>query len=103
MGWGRMLLLGDIGQQLDIEEQKEEIKALRARLTSVSPGATASTRQKLARLEEENDRLRLYLATLIRYLIGKQVVDREEFGKLVDAVDIEDGSPNGGYKGKLVK
>ena len=29
MGWGRMFLLGDVGQQLDIQEQREELRRLR--------------------------------------------------------------------------
>jgi ATP-dependent protease ClpP protease subunit len=32
MGWGRWFLLGDWGQQMDIQEQKQEIEELRQQL-----------------------------------------------------------------------
>jgi hypothetical protein len=32
MGWGRFLLLGDLGQQLDLSEQRREMSDLRAEL-----------------------------------------------------------------------
>ena len=36
MGWGRMLLLGNLGQQLDIEEQRREIQDLRSRVLELT-------------------------------------------------------------------
>jgi hypothetical protein len=32
MGWGRFLLLGDLGQQLDLSDQRREMRDLRAEL-----------------------------------------------------------------------
>ena len=40
MGWGRMLLLGNLGQQLDIEDQRREIQQLRSRVRSESRQST---------------------------------------------------------------
>ena len=76
MGWGRMLLLGDLGQQLDLQDQKQEIESLRRELRSASAGRTNSgVERRVARLEQENDELRLYLAALIRHLTAKRIVD----------------------------
>jgi len=52
--------------------------------------------------EKENDELRLYLASLVRSLGSKGVLQRNEFRDLVDAVDAEDGDANGAYEGNIV-
>jgi len=33
MGWMRFLFLGDVGQQMDLDVQAEELRVLRVRLT----------------------------------------------------------------------
>ena len=99
MGWGRMFLLGDWGQQMDIEDHREEIQRMRRR----SRRSQSEFKNRLATLERENDELRLYLAALIRHLGGKGVLDRAEFTAIVDAVDIEDGEADGGYDGEIVR
>jgi len=100
MGWGRFFLLGDLGQQLDLADQKNEIDSLRAELqrSRASAGGGAAD---IARLQAENDELRLYLAAVVRLLISKGVVSREEMKQVVDAVDAEDGVRDGRYKGKV--
>jgi hypothetical protein len=102
MGWGRMLLLGDWGQQMDIQDQQNEIANLRQEVAMMSGGRdNVDTSQRIAQLERENDELRLYLAALVRYLGIKGVVQKEEFRRLIDAVDAEDGLSDGGYKGQI--
>ena len=101
MGWGRMLLLGDPGQQLDIEEQRREMQSLRDRIRSESHEAAQSVERRLDVLERQSDETRLYLAALVRYLVGRGVVDAEEFARLVDEVDAADGSADGRYRGDL--
>lgn len=103
MGWGRMLLLGDLGQQLDLQDQKQEIESLRRELRSASAGRTNSgVDRRVARLEQENDELRLYLAALIRHLTAKGVVDAANLREIVQAVDAEDGQVDGGYEGEIL-
>jgi hypothetical protein len=100
MGWGRYFLLGNLGQQLDLQDQKSEIDNLRDELQrsrAYSGGSVADIRQ----LQAENDELRLYLAAVVRLLISKGVVSREEMKQVVDAVDAEDGVRDGKYKGKV--
>ncbi len=101
MGWGRMLLLGNLGQQLDIEDQRREIQELRGKVRSESRGATRDIELRLDILERQSDEMKLYLAALVRYLAAKGQIDLREFEKLVDEIDAEDGSTDGRYKGNL--
>jgi len=103
MGWGRMLLLGNWGQQMDIEDQKQEIEELRQRLETGPEAQDATVKSRLSQLEKENTELRLYLASLIKYLGHEGVLRQDEFRTLVEAVDIEDGSLDGGYKGRIME
>jgi hypothetical protein len=99
-----MLLLGDWGQQMDIHDQRREIQALRRQVrSSSSRRATTELSRRVAELESENDELRLYLASLVRYLGNKGVLDKAEFTALVDAVDAEDGTADGGYEGQITR
>ena len=98
MGWGRFLF--EVSQQLDLANQKNQINDLRKELSRnrAAPGGPAAD---LASLQAENDELRLYLAAVVRLLISKGVVSREEMKQVVDAVDAEDGVRDGKYKGKV--
>ena len=102
MGWGRMLLLGDWGQQLDIQDQRREIDELRKQLRTGTGESNATLEHRVYQLERENSELRLYLASLIKYLGHKGVLRKDEFRTIVDAVDAEDGAEDGGYRGKIV-
>jgi hypothetical protein len=99
-----MLLLGNWGQQMDIEDHRREIAALREQVrSSAGNRATADLSRRMDEIERENDVLRLYLAALVRYLGAKRLLKKEEFAALVDAVDAEDGTRDGGYEGKIVR
>ncbi|MCX7006315.1 MAG: hypothetical protein NTY53_03545 [Kiritimatiellaeota bacterium] len=100
MGWGRYLLLGDLGQQLDLSDQKEEIAQLREELQR-SRSAGAAPTGEIARLQAENDELRLYLAALVRLLVTKGVVTPGEIKQCVDAIDSADGARDGRYSGPI--
>jgi len=102
MGWGRMLLLGNWGQQMDIEDQKLEIEDLKRQVTALDQGRdSADLTERVARLEKENGELRLYLASLIRYLGHKGILRQGEFRTLLATVDGEDGNNDGSYRGEL--
>jgi multidrug resistance efflux pump len=99
MGWGRFLLLGNLGQQLDLSEQRREVDDLRDELRRMRRSdANATT---LAELRAENDELRLYLTALMRLLAAKGVVTREELEQIVAAIDAEDGERDGGRRGPV--
>jgi Tfp pilus assembly protein PilO len=99
MGWGRFLLLGNLGQQLDLSDQQREMDDLRDELRRMRRSdANATT---LAELRAENDELRLYLTALMRLLAAKGVVTREELEQIVAAIDAEDGESDGGRRGSV--
>ena len=103
MGWGRMLLLGNWGQQMDIEDQRREIEELRQQMQTGASTGDATLNNRVIQLEKENGELRLYLASLIRYLGHKGVLRQDDFRQLVEAVDREDGSTDGGYRSGILK
>lgn len=100
MGWGRMLLLGNVGQQLDIGDVQDEL----ARITSYLQAGSQFDRQTadaLKRLAKENAELKLYLAAVIRLLASKGVVTPAELTAIVETIDRSDGQTDGGYTGSL--
>ena len=99
MGWGRFLLLGDLGQQLDLSDQRREMRDLRAELRRTQGSQADAT--TLAELRAENDELRLYLTALMRLLATKGVVTREELEQIVAAIDAEEGESDGGRRGPV--
>jgi hypothetical protein len=99
MGWGRYLLLGDLGQQLDLSDQKREMEDLRDELRR-SRVSSVDTND-IAHLRAENDELRLYLAALVRLLTSKGVVTREELENIVAIVDADDGRSDGRFRGPI--
>jgi len=103
MGWGRMLLLGDWGQQMDLEDQKREIESLRREMRHASSDrGDIDLNNRVKQLERDNDELRLYLASLVRYLGNKGILQKEEFQTLVEAIDAEDGKSDGVLDGDIV-
>jgi hypothetical protein len=101
MGWGRTLLLGDIGNRLDIEDTEREIAKLSRKIFKVSV-TEMSQDQKIETLLKENAELKLYLVSVIRLLTAKGTLSREELKTMVEAVDAEDGSSDGKYEGSVV-
>jgi len=96
MGWGRTLLLGDVGNRLDIEETERDISRMREDIRR-SKKIDLTQDQRIASLENENAVLKLYLASSIRLLIKKGLVTTDEIRKMVEAVDGEDGIADGKY------
>lgn len=90
MGWLRYLFLGDIGQQLDLSEQRDEIADLRASLTN-----SRAKERTLDRLAAENDHLKLTLYALIRLLEQRRLISDAELDVMIDRIDAEDGRSDG--------
>jgi hypothetical protein len=102
MGWGRLFLFGNIGQQLDIQDLQDEIQNLRDESFNPHSAENSQTTERdIVRLKKENQELRLYLVVLVRSLIAKGIVTREEIEKMVAIIDAEDGCVDGGYKGSI--
>jgi len=100
MGWGRMLLLGNLGQQLDINDTQAALQSLASQLQA-GQRVDRNVTQRLDELSRENAELKLYLAALVRLLSTKQVITREELTAIVDAIDRADGSADGQMQGPL--
>ncbi|HHD56959.1 MAG TPA: hypothetical protein ENK89_04700 [Desulfobulbaceae bacterium] len=100
MGWGRTLLLGDIGNRLDIEDTELEIANLRRDIQGTIR-KEMSQDKKLSGLISENLELKLYLASVIRLLVTKEVISKSELKAVVDQIDLEDGSHDGKYNGNI--
>jgi hypothetical protein len=102
MGWLKYMLLGDLGQQLDINEQRAEMDSLRDELRRARAYAPSSQPQgDTRRLREEIDELRLYVAALTRLLISNNVVDKAELERVVNEIDASDGESDGKYDGEI--
>jgi hypothetical protein len=81
-----MLLLGNVGQQLDIGDLERTINDMH--------GAVADNEQvdeqqarSIEQLQRENRELKLYLATLVKLLVGKGVLRPEEVEVAVQAIE----------------
>jgi hypothetical protein len=100
MGWGRTLLLGDIGNRLDIADTERDIKRLKRRLSKTAR-KDMSQDQQIAQLVAENTEIKLYLASLIRLMTAKGSISADELDAMVATVDAEDGAVDGSYDGKI--
>ena len=100
MGWGRTLLLGDIGNRLDIADTEREIAQLKREI-NVTLGIEMSQNEKIDALLSENAELKLYIASLIRLLKAKGVISTAELTKVVNTIDAEDGTADGKNTGSI--
>ena len=86
MGWMRTILLGDIGNRLDIEDAEKGIRALRLSL-SKAKRTTRSNEERIANLEEENEQLELLITMLLRRLQEKNLFNGDEIRSLTEIID----------------
>lgn len=101
MGWGRTLFLGDVGNRLDISDCEEDIRILKQSLMQIHQEEQNIDSELLA-LQRENDHLKLYLASITRLLISKNLLSKEEIEKMVDIIDAEDGAMDGKARGEVL-
>ena len=86
MGWGRTLLLGDIGNRLDIEDTERDIEAIKRRLDRKG-NVDREQDLALSELAREHEELKLYLSSLLRLLVSKNVLTQEELTTFVERID----------------
>ncbi|MGE0141989.1 MAG: hypothetical protein AB7I19_02915 [Planctomycetota bacterium] len=91
MGWLRFFLLGDFGQQLDIHDQKDHLRAMSR---SQSRARVAVTR-KVADLTQRVDALERIVGQLGRLLVARGVLTEAQLDAVVDEVA---ESPDSGSK-----
>lgn len=100
MGWGRMLLLGDLGQQLDIHDTRAALAQIQDQLRATGQFDHEVSR-RLDRLTAENAELKLYLAAIVRLLVTKGMIGNRELREIVDQIDRSDGRADGQFSGEL--
>ena len=88
MGWMRTLLLGDIGNRLDIADTEQDISVIRGKLRQ-KRRIDASQDRAIAPLQKENEQLELCLGVLFNLLEQKKVITSKEVSRLVDLIDDE--------------
>jgi hypothetical protein len=86
MGWGRMMLLGNVGQQLDIGDLGNAIDQMRGDMAQKGQ-VDREQGFDIERLKRENHEIKLYVATLVRLLVSKGVLKPEEVDATVSAVE----------------
>ena len=85
MGWKRFLLLGALGQQLDINQQRAYLEELSAQQSL----ANTTLESQIAALHWENNELKLFLSAVLRLLVAKGLTTGEELQQLVASIDRE--------------
>ena len=86
MGWGRMLLLGNVGQQLDIGDVQNAVNEMQGAFLD-NQRIDLDQAKSIAALKRENQELKLYLATITRLLVSKGVIKPEEVQTIVKAIE----------------
>lgn len=94
MGWLKHILLGDLGQSLDIQETAGAVEAQRAAMDR-QVHRLGLRQQELAAIQARTEKLHLALTALSRYLISKGVIDPAELEAYLQQVDGEDGVKDG--------
>jgi hypothetical protein len=85
MGWMRTLFMGDIGQNLEIEELQQRLDQMRDEKT---PAARTQEKQ-IEALQEETHQLRVRLAVLIKLLVAKNLLTAQEIASMIAALEPE--------------
>jgi hypothetical protein len=87
-----MLLLGNVGQQLDIEDIEDDMVRLRARITSQQT-TDRSQDEALITLRREVTDLKLVVGELARLLVATGALPAEAVERLVRGVDRTSATP----------
>lgn len=80
------MLLGNVGQQLDIQDVERAVGELQAALRETDR-LDRRQEQGIDDLRKENHELKLYLATLVKLLVAKGVIRQEEVDAAVQAIE----------------
>ena len=89
MGWGRTLLLGDVGNRLDIGDCEREVASLRDNLRR-NLQTDVDQEREIRELRNEVDELKLCVTSLTRLLTAKGIVDGEDLQRLARVIDDDD-------------
>ncbi|MEL6712511.1 MAG: hypothetical protein AAFP86_01975 [Planctomycetota bacterium] len=82
----RTLLLGDIGNRLDIEDTERDIERLRRESRSQAR-TDAAQDERIAALEAQIHSLHLVVGGLSRLLVTRGVLSRDEVERVAEAIE----------------
>ena len=94
MGWMRTLLLGDIGNRLDIADTERNIEQLR-RDQQMSSRILNTKERTISSLLNDLAKQKLAIQALTRFLVEKDLISEDEFDDFIAEVDAEDGVLDG--------
>lgn len=94
MGWMRTLLLGDIGNRLDIADTEREISAVRA-AHAKSVSNLQRSKGQIEAMRDEIGRQKLAIQALARFLVNREIISATELADFIREVDAEDGVVDG--------
>lgn len=89
MGWARLLLLGNVGQQMDLDVHDVELGRLRQQ-AAARRRAFERVDHQVDELRQENEQLRLALAGLVRLLVSRNVLTNGDVAQIVGLVESSD-------------
>ncbi|MEP4079524.1 hypothetical protein [Haloferula sp.] len=90
----RTILLGDVGNRLDIADTEREIKSLKQQQRN-SRATLAGKDHKILNLQAELSRQKLAIQALSRFLVAKGIIQQDELDDFISEVDAEDGELDG--------
>jgi hypothetical protein len=86
MGWARLLLLGNVGQQMDLDVHDVELGRLKEQAVARRRAFERIDHQVDA-VRQENEQLRLALARVVRLLVTKNVLNDDDVAQIVGLVE----------------
>ncbi len=102
MGWAHALLLEGVDSLLSIRDQARQLRDQQSEdLTESMTKEVLAT--QVRKLTLDNAELRLYMAAVVRLLIHKNVLSRDEVKEVIDMIDASDGQADGNYDGQILK
>jgi hypothetical protein len=87
MGWMRTLFMGDMAQNLEIQDLQQRLDRMRN-----EPPAAGAQAKQIATLREETHGLKVRLAVLIKLLVAKNVLTAQEIASMIAALEPEEAT-----------
>ncbi|MEM6883754.1 MAG: hypothetical protein AAF571_01890 [Verrucomicrobiota bacterium] len=85
---------------MDIEDCEQDIRRIKKELRG-GYRKDMSQDRRIQKLTQENDELKLYLAGLIHLLTSNGTITADDYAKVVEAIDAEDGTVDEKFGGTL--
>lgn len=94
MGWLSHILLGDLGQSVDIVETRDTTQRQQRTITRQGMELRGQSAE-VARLKRRTEELHLALTALTCYLIESGRIPKDELAEFIRRIDSEDGEEDG--------